>query len=193
MAVAALVTMLTFGALQCSLFDTRDPEDPSQTGLDFQPPTDPSLVIANLQGAIDQKNLANYVNCFADPTKTNIPFQFVASGDALAQYPTILDRWTLDDEHDYFQNMMARTPKSAFTSLSLSLRSSSIATDSVTLNYDYVLTVEHTDAGVPRTARGNMQFTLGMDRTNFWMIYRWMDFKTTSDVTWSTFKGHFSN
>ena len=191
---SARFVFCVFAALcGCSLIEPREPEEPSQTGLDFSPPTDPTIVIANLQGAIDQKNLANYVSCFADPAKTSRPFTFVASAEARAQYPAILDGWSLDDERDYFQNMMAKTQKGAFSNLLLSLRSSAIAADSVTYSYDYVLTIEHTDPGIQRTARGNLQFTLGADRNRFWAIYRWIDFKTTSDVTWSAFKGKFGN
>jgi hypothetical protein len=187
--VAAPVAVL---CLQCSLFDTREAEDPTQSGLDYRPPTDPAIVIANLQAAIDQKSLANYTSCFADPSKGK-PFSFFASGEALAQYPSVLDNWSYAEEQAYFQNMMAKTPANAFSNLLLALRSSSVTADSVTMSYDYTLTIEHSDPSFPRTARGNLQFMLAADRGNFWAIYRWSDYKTTGDVTWSLFKGKFSN
>jgi hypothetical protein len=176
----------------CSLFEPRDAEEPSQSGLDFRPPTEPSILIDNLQAAIDQKNLANYTSCFADPSKGK-PFHFFPSAEALAQYPSVLDDWTYTDEQAYFQNMMAKTPASAFTNLVLTLRSSSVTADSVVYSYDYTLTIEHSDASFPKTARGNLQFMLAPDRSNFWAIYRWNDYKTTGEVTWSMFKGKFGN
>jgi hypothetical protein len=179
-------------AAGCSLFEPRDAEEPSQSGLDFRPPTDPTILIANLQAAIDQKNLANYTSCFADPSRGR-PFVFFPSAEALAQYPSVLDEWTYADEQAYFQNMMAKTPSSAFTNLVLTLRSSSVTADSIVYSYDYTLTVEHTDPSFPRTARGNLQFVLAPDRSNFWAIYRWNDYKTTGEVTWSVFKGKFGN
>jgi hypothetical protein len=65
--------------------------------------------------------------------------------------------------------------------------------DSAVYTYDYTLTFEHTDASFPTVAIGNLQFVLGLDNNNAWVIYRWNDYKTTSDVTWSHFKGKFSN
>lgn len=75
----------------------------------------------------------------------------------------------------------------------LTQKSAIVTPDTVVYNYDYILTFEHTEAGFPTTARGNLQFSLGTDNNNFWSIYWWSDFKTTNDITWSVFKGKFSN
>ncbi len=88
---------------------------------------------------------------------------------------------------------MAKTPAIRFTNLVLTLDPRSVTADSVVYSYDYTLMVEHTDPAFPRTARGNLQFVLAPDRSNFWAIYRWIDYKTTGDVTWSLFKGKFGN
>ena len=177
----------------CGLFEPRTPEAPSQPSLNSNPPTDPTIVIANLQSAIDQKNVANYISCFADPLKTTRTFVFTASADASALYAGVLSSWTRDEEQSYFQNLIARSPSGAFASLLLTLKSSTVTPDSVVYNYDYTFTFEHADPGFPKTARGNLQFTLATDNNNFWMIYRWIDYKTTNDATWSLFKGKFAN
>jgi hypothetical protein len=177
----------------CGLFDPRDPEPPSQSSLNFRPPTEPAIVIANLQSAVEQKNSANYISCFADPAKLTSPYVFIPSADAEAQYGGALARWGREDEDAYFRNLIARSPNNAFSTLSLALKSSTVTADSVVHSYDYVLVFEHSDAGFPKTARGNLQFTMVTDPGNFWVILRWLDFKTTNDVTWSHFKGRFSN
>ena len=89
--------------------------------------------------------------------------------------------------------MIARSSANAFVSLLLTQKSSEISTDSVVYNIDYVLTFEHSEEGFPKTARGNLQFTITRDPANFWAISRWADYKTTDDATWSLFKGKFSN
>lgn len=178
----------------CGLFEPRTPEDPSQQSLTFIPPTDHGIVISNLENAIAQKNAENYLKCIADPSKTQRTFVFVPSAEAISQYASVFTGWTRDNEDAYFRNLVSRSPTNAFSNLILSLKSSVVTADSVTYNYDYTFTFDHADANFPRTARGNMQLSLGIDSYNNWMIYRWSDYKTTaSDVTWSLFKGKFSN
>lgn len=191
---AALVTLLLAGAISgCGLFEPRDPEEPSQSSLNYNPPTDPAVVIANLQSAIEQRNQANYVNCFSDASRGAQPFVFIASAEAAAKYGGIFTTWQLDEERAYFQNLIARSSQQAYASLTLTLKTTTVTSDSVVSAYDYILTFEHNDTGFPRTARGSLQFTFREDASNFWAIQRWVDFKTTADVSWSDFKGKFSN
>ncbi len=180
-------------AASCGLFEPRDPEDPSQSSLNFKPPTDPSIVISNLQSAIEQKNAANYISCFGDETKGQAPFVFIPSPEAAALYAAVLDNWTLDDEQSYFLNLIARGGTQAFASLSLTAKGSTVSADSVVYGYDYILVFEHSETGFPKTARGTLQFTLRVTQSNIWTIQRWMDFSTTGEVSWSHFKGKFSN
>jgi len=178
--------------LRCSLFEPREPEPPTQSSFDYRPPTVPSIVISNLQNAVAQKNSANYISCFADPVKTKRAFAFVPSAEASAQYPGLLADWTVADELSYFQNLVAKSAPNGFSSLLLTPKSSVVTADSVIYSFDYTLTFEHTESGFPTIARGTLQFSIGTDN-NFWTIYRWSDFKTTTDITWSLVKGKFSN
>lgn len=177
----------------CGLFQPRDPEDPSQSSLNYLPPTDPSIVMANLQSAIEQKSVANYVACFADASRGAAPFAFTPSADAAAAFGSTLMSWTIREEQAYFQNLISRSSQSAYAAVSLTLKSTTVTSDSVISAYDYVLVFEHNDTGFPTTARGSLQFTMRQDASNFWMIQRWVDFKTTTDISWSHFKGKFSN
>ncbi len=127
------------------------------------------------------------------PTKTKRGLSFIPSAEASAQYPGLLANWTIAEELSYFQNMVAKSPPNGFSSLLLTQKSQVITADSVVYNYDYTLTFEHTESGFPTVARGNLQFTVSTDDNNFWTISRWSDFKTTNDITWSVFKGRFSN
>lgn len=179
--------------IRCSLFETRTPAPPTQASLDFQPASDAPTVISNLENAIAQKSSENYIRCFADPSRNRRGFTFIPSAEGLAQYPGLLANWTIDDELGYIRNLIAKSPPNGFSSLLLSLRSSVVTADSVVYNYDYTLTFEHTEAGFPMTARGTLQFSLGTDNTNSWTIFRWSDFKTSNDITWSLVKGKFSN
>jgi hypothetical protein len=178
----AIPTLLV--PLHCSLFEPREPEPPTQSSFDFRPPTVPTIVISNLQNA---------VSCFSDPMKTGRAFTFIPSAEASAQYPGLLANWTIADELSYFQNLIAKSPPNGFSSLTLTPKSSVVTADSVIYDFDYTLTFEHTEVGFPTTFRGTLQFSIGTDNSNFWSIYRWSDFKTTTDITWSLMKGKFSN
>jgi hypothetical protein len=177
----------------CGLFEPRDPESPTQSSLDYTPPTDPAIVITNLQSAVNQKNVANYINCLADPLRSRRMFSFVPSAEASAQYASALIDWGVAQEQAYFQNLIAKSSPTAYANLFLTRKDSTVTADSVVYSYDYTFTFEHNEPGFPRIARGNLQFALAPDASNFWSIYRWMDFKTGSDITWSMFKGKFSN
>jgi hypothetical protein len=196
MAKHILLLIIVAGVLpvcSCGLFEPRDPEDPSQSSLNYQPPTDPAIVIANLQSAVEEKNAANYVACFSDEAKGQPPFVFSPSPDAAALYGSAFSSWSLNDEQSYFQNMIARSATGAFSTLSLTAKGSTVSADSVVYSYDYTLVFQHSVTGFPTTARGTLQFTLRVSQSNYWAIQRWVDFKTTDDVSWSSFKGKFSN
>jgi len=185
--------LLLVAAIGCGLFEPREAEAPTESGLNFVPPTDPAIVISNLQAAIDQKNVANYIACFSDVARQGRPFVFIPSAEATAQYGAVLANWDLAKEEAYFQNLIARSPTTAFSSLVLTLQSAIVSADSVLYEYDYIFSFGHSEQGFPQTARGRLQFTLGVDASTFWTIHRWIDFKSTDDITWSLFKGKFGN
>ncbi len=194
----ALVGVAMGGAMlltSCGLFKTRTPEAPTQPSDTFVPATDPDAVVQNLQSAIAEKNSVNYQRCFPDPTHAKQSYVFIPSATAAATYSGVFAHWSVDDERQYFQNLVARTAgkPNAFSNLVLAHKTIILSGDSTVVSYDYTLTFEHNDPSFPTVANGTMQLVLGPDNTNTWVIYRWTDYQTTGDVTWSHFKGKFSN
>lgn len=177
----------------CGLFDPRTPEDPTQSSQTFLPATDPLIVISNLQSAVEQKSVPNYVQCLADAAAGNRTFVFIPSSEGTALYSSIFRSWSIAEEQAYFRNLTTRTTSTSISKLDLTEKTRSLAADSALLEYDYTLTFENTATGFPSRASGNLQFALGRSSSNIWTIYRWTDFKTTGDATWSLFKGKFSN
>jgi hypothetical protein len=191
---ASLLLLAAAGGLcGCGLFDPRTPEDPTQSSQTFLPATDPLIVISNLQSAVEQKSVPNYVQCLADPTAGDRTFIFVPSSEGTALYASIFRSWSIGEEQSYFRNLTTRTTAASISKLDLTEKTRSLAADSALLEYDYTLTFENTATGFPSRASGNLQFALGRSSSNIWTIYRWTVFKTTSDATWSLFKGKFSN
>jgi hypothetical protein len=176
----------------CNIFEPRPAEDPTVPGGQYPPATDASTVISNLRKSVEERSVQNYVLCFSDPLAGRA-FTFLPSSDGAAQYGSIFSAWSVTDEQDYFQNISARTTPTSASSLVLTERSRITSGDSVVVDADYVLTFEHTDPSLAKIARGSMQIALGHSNSNIWSIYRWADFKTTTDITWSVMKGKFSN
>jgi hypothetical protein len=178
----------------CGLFEPRPPEDPSQGGVTYPPATDWPIVIANMQRSIDQKSVLNYVQCFADPMVGPKPFVFIPSAEGTALYAPVFQSWSKAEEEAYFRNLTAQTTSTSLSGLALVEKNRFPFGDSLVIDYDYTLTFEHTAAGFPTRASGNLQFALQRNAaTNIWTIYRWVDNKTTNEASWSLFKGKFSN
>ncbi len=181
-------------AAGCGLFEPRSAQDPTEPGQDFQPVPDPQTVVANLQSAVSQKSENNYMRCFADPATTSRPFSFTPSAEGVGQYGSLLLNWTRSDELNYFRNLKSRSSGSGYSDLAISApRMTSISADSVIYTCDYVFAFEHNDPNFPSSARGTLTFTMGPDNNGQWMIYRWVDYSSGNGITWSLFKGKFSN
>ncbi len=178
----------------CSLFEPREAEPPTQSGAQYEQQTLPHAVISNLQKAIAQKDDLHYIACFTNPARNQRGFTFVPSADAADVYASVLRNWTHDQELMYFRNLKAKARQpNGFSNLTLvSKPDSVITTDSREYGYDYTLTFEHTDTTFTTTVRGALRFSLINDNSE-WTISRWVDLKTTNDLTWSSLKGKFSN
>jgi hypothetical protein len=178
----------------CGLFEPREAEPPSQSGFQYLPRTLAANVLFNLQKAIEQKDVAGYIACFTDSLRSRYTFTFIPSADAAEIYGAILRNWTYQQEQDYFQNLVAkRRQPVGISRLDLVPKDSVVSgNDMRTYSFDYVFTFEHTEPGFTQSAAGTLQFTLVNDNSE-WTISRWVDLKTTPGLTWSSFKGKFSN
>ncbi|MBI1802922.1 MAG: hypothetical protein HY033_10990 [Ignavibacteriae bacterium] len=187
--IAALLTgifLLLFSG--CDLFQTRDPEPPTQGSSTYETPTTYDKVLRNLQFSVADKNLNNYLGCFVDTTVR--AYIFIAAEDARRGYPDVVSQWSLESEQRYFRNLKEATSSTP----SLTIADTPpvyVSTDSVLYDLNYTLFFPHNRSGVPQIVRGNMQLSLGTDGKR-WSIHQWRDSKTTSDSTWSYLKAVFS-
>jgi hypothetical protein len=181
-AAAALLALVL--AAGCDIFQTRDPAPPSQTTSTFEPPVTPDAVLRNLQSAVRENNLDNYMRCFVDTTFR--PFEFVPSQDVRANFGI----WTLEDERRYFRTMGATTDGTPL--LTNAIQNTTFYSDS-TYNIDYTLYFPHKEASAPKLVRGNMLLHLAVDAQGRWGIDRWGDNRlpSSADSTWSYLKFWF--
>ena len=88
--ITLLCAGLTMVAAGCDLFQTREPEPPSQGTSCNATPDVYDVVLKNLTCAIAEQNADNYVRCFADPNLQQ--FVFEPSPDEQSKFTL----WTLD-------------------------------------------------------------------------------------------------
>lgn len=185
-ATRALAVSIGLMFIQCDLFDTREPGDPSLSSLSFRQPTDPSIVISNLQNAVFEKNVANYMSCFVDPVTANRVYTFSPSADGAS-----LVSWDRDDERSHFENLRTSIGENGFSQLTLIQQNTPFPIDTVRYEFQYTLTAMHSKPGVPTTVSGHMELSIGRESSGSrWSIYSLADHKDTAE-TWSRLKVEF--
>lgn len=174
----------------CGLRDVEAPVDPRSN---FVPPTSPDIVITNIQSAIIERNINNYISCFADSNFSSRRFIYTADAASQSQYP-IFRFWSLNNERYYYTSLTSLTPTQSISNLLLSNITFSPSSDTAVFDADYVIRFEHTKQNVPRVFQGKFRFVMAADTRNLWSIHNWTDFKRTdADTTWSVLKANFSN
>ncbi len=174
-----LVAFIIYG---CDLFQTREPQQPSQSSSTHEPPASASIVLQNFRFSVTEYNVVNYMSCFADTSLRR--FVFVPSN-----FFSAFNQWSLESERQYFLNL-GTPPSSTPPTLSFSIQDSSLSSDSVRYFINYRLFFPHHRTDVSQTVEGNMQLFFIRDAQGLWYIYRWEDSRTTTDSTWSYLKAN---
>lgn len=183
-AIAVVGTLV----LSCSLFETRDPEEPGTTTVPvFIQPDRPQDVIQNLQNAVRAMNLDNYRRCFEGEA-----FSYQPSSGAQSSNPDLWLGWGFPEEEAYFNNMRAETEGLSGHELRLEdRRFVQISQDLEQFDADYRITVQHNRQGLPVVAEGRMRLIIVRDESGNWAIESWSDAAEGSDFTWSDFRAAF--
>jgi hypothetical protein len=186
--------VLAVSLIGCDIFDTRDPEPPSQSSSSYVPATEPSLVFTNMSNAFRDLNSLNYLKSFADSATAGRGFSFEPTPQAKVKYSGVFLLWNRQSEQQYFDNLKSKIPSGSSASLVFqTLSVQSLQSDSAQYEATYTLTASHSVAAVPKIATGKAQFLLLADRSRNWVIWRWIDVPTgTSGFAWSDLKGEFA-
>ena len=178
----------------CNIFETRDPEAPSQSSSSFVPATEPSLVFSNMSNAFRDLNSLNYLKSFADSSTSGRGFSFEPTPQAKVKYTGVFLLWNRQSEQQYFDNLRSKIPTGSTAALVFqTLSVQSLQSDSAQYEATYTLTAPHSVAAVAKVASGKAQFFLLADRSRNWVIWRWVDLPTGVNVaTWSDLKGEFA-
>ncbi len=181
------ILLITFllSLTACDLFQVRDPEDPSQTKSSYRVPVEPKDVIQNLINAFKDKNPNDYKKNFSTGLPlVNRDFFFIPSGNVLSSFPT---DWYVDEEFQYFNNLVTRSPQDIPITLSFTDEEYDIRADSTIYSAKYFLSVPVLNSE-PKVFEGRLKFSMTTDINAAWIIYFWEDIAVQGSKSWSELK-----
>lgn len=177
----------------CGLFETRTVEPPTEVRSTFNQPTSPDIVLANLNFAITEKNLDNYMRCLVDSNFSTKRFKFIPDAVSQTAYPVFLN-WNLSSERIYFSNLISSTEENSSTNLFLSNINFNTGIDSAVIDSDYILVFNHNRQNIAKVTKGRLRFVMSPDIRSLWSIHSWSDFiNDNNDTTWSVLKANMFN
>jgi hypothetical protein len=183
--------------VSCNLFTTRSPQTPDTGKSTFQLPTSADIVILNLKNAVIEKNIDNYIQCFADTALADTrSYIFFASSEANALYSSFFLNWNINSERQYFNSLINKTPVDNVPEIIFSNSQYYVFPDSTFFSSDYYIYVNHTAQAISKKFSGTLQFSLSHRPSGLWSIYRWTDSSPSGNdsikTTWSMMKAQFS-
>jgi len=169
----------------CDIFEVRNPENPSDPKSSYGVPVEPTDVIKNLISSFDDKNANDYKKNFASgPPLVNRKIYFTPSGNVLSSFP---EEWSIDQEFQYFNNLITRTPQDIPISLTFSNELFDLRADSAIYSADYSISVPVLNSE-PKIYKGSLKFTMITDINSAWIIYYWEDIAKPGSTSWSELK-----
>lgn len=180
--------ILVLGLYACNPFATRKAEEPVEERSSREIPSDPEAVLRNLQNAISEKNVTNYMSCLTDSAQK---FRFIPEQSVKENNPGLFENWDLQKERNYINQLFTYLPADSVRKLSFEYISNTVFPDSVLVKRKYLLEVRHTlKDRVPQRVIGQADFWMFQD-DGYWYIYRWEDIRTTEQPSWSSIKAGF--
>ena len=182
--VALLAALLTWTG--CDVFGLREPEPPITESGTFIQPDAPDHVVDNIQFAISELNVANYVRSLAE----ELQFQPTVAAE---QRDPIWNGWTRMQEQSYFTQLVAAANAGGEHSLELTDEVMTVLTeDRYSLEAHYVLTVQHNRVEVPTVVQGRLLWIITQGPDSQWRLEEWTDRQLGTEPSWSDLKARFT-
>jgi len=172
--------------MSCNIFETREPETPSDPANSYTPATTPDILFSNLEASFKEGVVENYLACLVDNATLNKEFVFQASTTALNKYSSLTE-WSLNFERLYFTNIVSLSENKQMI-LSLENGSGIVQGDSALFSFDYTISVPFET----NQFEGSAEFTIFLDNRNQWFITRWRDIEKSNRQSWSELKGKYN-
>lgn len=187
------IFMMVLALLCDNPFATRKPEPPKNDQSTWVQPTSPNYVLANLRNAISEKNITNYMQCLADTSNSEKQFRYIAEPSVANANPGLFEHWDKQDEFNYLNQLSAYVTEDSIPKVSLTTLKENTFQDSVILFQSYELEVHYKcqEIDCVHNMKGQVEFRLVRTNEDLWYIYRWSDFSTGDNHTWSDLRAVF--
>ena len=183
-----LLSIFLINISACDLFQVRDPQVPTETKSSYRVPVEPKDVIQNLVNAFKDKNPNDYKKNFSTGMPlVNRDFFYVPSGNVLSIFPA---DWYVDEEFQYFNNLITRTPQDVPITLSFTDEVYDVRADSAIYSAKYFISVPILNSE-PKVFEGSLKFTMTTNINTAWVIYFWEDIAIQNSKSWSELKIEF--
>lgn len=177
-----MIIGMLLGLTAC--FNIRPVEPPSSSASSWVSPTDYQILLVNLQTAITQGEVQNYLRCFNQDS-----LQFSPAANLINNNENVWQNWSIQDEQAYIENVIADLSVSSGNSLSLAETDlQDVTADSLKYVGDYLLRMNHSDTSLTKVFQGQIQLMIKLNRFNEWEIHRWTDIEIFPDSSWSELK-----
>jgi len=187
-----IIIVILFFLVSCqNPFATRDPEDPSGEQTLWIQPIAPEIVITNLQSAIKERNIENYIRCFGLIDEVRKNFSFFPEISVANNFQGIFVNWGISEERIYMNNIFGLTHADSISSLRFTDITEIQFGDSVSTTKEYDLFIAHTNPSAPVIVNGRMVLNIRKGPDALWYISSWSDFKTSSSSVWTLLKATF--
>lgn len=185
-----IIVLLTLSVFSCtSPFSARESEPPTESLGTFVTPTQPEIVLFNIEASYNEQIITNY------DASLDSSFFFVydflqAGGDSDTGWSRMVDIGMTDKLFSFFRS------RTESISLSLTMQefdSPNYEGDTmVTLYREYeILKITGTDTAIPDTSvyRGTAEFQIVETGISLWTLRKWTDRHLQSgDESWADFK-----
>lgn len=179
-----------FMILGCkSPFSTREAEPPKTPQSSWTPAHSPYQVLSNMQKAILERNVENYLRCLVDTSYSDKTFSFDPDPEVAANYPGIFVAWNKEKEMTVIQQVFSLVPtdSTSFLKFKEEIREI-VASDSAVFARGYRLELHHMQSTLPMVYEGQVELWLVPDQRGEWATYRWIDNSVTGFPSWSLLK-----
>jgi len=187
-----IILILYLSLFSCDIFNTREPEEPSDNATALLPQNSEDNLLTNFTSALKELNSVNYLNTLSDLNNSNSEFSFTPSGLVYQNYHEIFQFWSKEDENNFILNLNSKTSDNKMN-LIFQNQKWSYQLDSTILEAEYLITIAHTFQ-VPTFYKGKLQLIMKKNDNNIWHISRWIDFSThdsLDNITFSNLKVNF--
>ncbi len=172
-----------------SIFSTRKPEPPVTSQSSWIPPLNPDQVLINLENAISERNVENYIRCIVNSSFSKRTFRFDPDPRVFADYPELFKNWNRDKEEAVIKQAFSLVPIDSVSFLNFTEEIKEIvASDSAVFVRKYRLEFHHTQSNLPKVYEGQVEYWLAPDQRGEWSIYRWIDNGLAKSSSWSFLK-----